>query len=319
MKKKLRKKISSYIEVLRELQSNGGKISLVAKHPDAAVEGYRGYGPSFYIAPVLLYKYKDVLHGDVLLRTVRCRGWTYDSMAANYRGIEYEATSPTTLKNMPCSAFLIYTNIDIFIKYSVPIINGLEKRAGWVPSKAFVLDRTQNKILLVGSKKWLRNSPLVSAYLLIGRVVKDRYKDIKGLSFDAAFKKLKGEIEESDLLLQGDTAAFKKLFHKDLLHLLMTKSHLSGMCGSKLYKKSTKGIHDRGIGDLSASIFHMLKKADKSKVDIKTATDGELRELYKKSDRWTTYYEYKGTNDVHWDLVKAVAISIQQREKCSKQ
>jgi hypothetical protein len=203
------------------------------------------------------------------------------------------------------------------MEHTLAILNKVEKRAGWVPSKAYILNKKQQKVLLVGSKKWLRNAPLVSAYLLIVRMVHNARYTLKELKFEEGFNKISGPINPNDYDSQMDGSAFRKLFHKDALHIMMTKSHTSNIVGSKMYKiNGGSGTHSCGVGDFLASVHHLVKAADANNVKIKDADDDTCKNLYVAQSKIGPHSitKWGATNKLHWNFVKVVAQSIQQRE-----
>ena len=300
-------KLRCYSDVVRALKETGGKIKLEEYCAGSVIDG-RMYKTRFDMSPLWL-KIKDKnIVGKVLVQTSQCRGWLYESLVAAYKGKKYNKVSMSLLSKMPCAAFMVYTDCDKFINKSLPVINEFERKAGWVLSKAYKLN-IQDQLLLIGSKKWLRNLPLISAYLIIGRAIASNMNPKGRFAEHVPIETLKEQM---------DASVYKKLFFRDVLHVIMTTSHLTGQNKTNLYNGAKYNGHHTGIGDCTAAIFYLLHMAKDKEISIRNTPDEELNSLFvsKKTEWGTTSIVnlLSLTRQIHWNIVKKAAIHIQEKE-----
>jgi hypothetical protein len=198
---------------------------------------------------------KNIPTVEVLGNLSICRGWMYETYFQSRKGIDYGRFQSGNVCKEPITCILARSNHTQCVQDGVDFLNLLEEQVGWTETRLFKVPKGNLSILL-GSKMWMYNIPLLSAFMLIPRIFSSKpIKDNVTLQQYLDELNVNKEITDEFNGHFSDGASFKMCIENDTLLTLMRRvRHITGKDAYSNNKIGVSAVHSTGIGDFISAI-----------------------------------------------------------------
>lgn len=266
---------------------------------------------------VNLIEKEDKIQVNLLMPIAWCRGWCYEALFASLkrsRGIKTAYYEEVNIHNDPLTILCMRGSNQGGLEQGIKFLNELEIKAGWSKTVLYKHPTLGGIHLIIGSKRWKYNIPLLSAFLLIPRITSLVSAHV-GESLEDYTKRL----EQGHNLNWGygsDTYALLKAMKDDLL-LKMMKHHrsISGKPRyTHLHTQKTACVHGTGIGDLSDRAHILLSELrEDNTLNSDKKQLAKIKELNNKK-----YFPNDDTLKVHKEIIEKIVLKIYKDELKNK-
>ena len=262
---------------------------------------------------VNLIEKEDKIRINILHTLATCRGWCYEALIGSLersRGINSGHYKDVNIHNEPLTVLCVRCNNDEGIKKGIEFLNELEMKTGWSKTVLYKHPTLKDIYLIIGSKRWKYNIPLISAFLLIPRVAStEPAKEEESLE---DYTKRMGQGRNAYWGYGSDSNAFFRAMEEDVLLKMM--KHYRFISGKSRYThlraQGVACMHDTGIGDLSDRAhfllrglrnYNTLNTTEKRVAKIKELNNGPYN---------ANYYTLK----VHKEIIEKVVLKVYEAE-----